>query len=193
MAAIQNMEILKKYIQSKIDLSSEDLEKILKAFESKVFKKDQTIIRAGQHVTKYYFIVKGGIRIVIDTPEKEVTAWFIFENNFFSDLESLRTGQVSKSKTVALDETEILSIDAKTMQQFYDDFPEWQKFGRLIMEDAFLNVVESLISFQIMDAETRYLNMLKKSDVINRVPLKQLASYLGITPNSLSRIRKNIR
>ncbi len=187
------MESLKKYIRSKIDVNAIDLKQILKAYDSKVFKKDQTIVRAGQYVTKYYFIAKGGIRIVIDTPEKEVTAWLIFENNFFSDLESLRTGQVSKARIVALDETEILSIDAKMMHQFYTDFPEWQKFGRLIMEDAFLNVVESLISFQIMDAETRYLNMLKKSDVINRVPLKQLASYLGITPNSLSRIRKNIR
>ena len=61
------------------------------------------------------------------------------------------------------------------------------------MEELCLNLVETLISFQIMDAETRYLHLLKKSDIINRVPLKQLASYLGITPSSLSRIRKNIR
>ncbi|WP_130736238.1 Crp/Fnr family transcriptional regulator [Flavobacterium sp. J27] len=187
------MQDLKQYILSKIDISSEDLEKILKAFTYKKFKKEQTIIRNGQHVTKYYFIAKGGVRFVIDTPEKEVTAWFIFENNFFSDLESIRLGQVSKSKIIALDETEIYSIETKAMLQFYEAFPEWQKFGRIIMEDAFLNVIDSLISFQTMDSETRYLKMIQKSDIINRVPLKHLASYLGITPNSLSRIRKNIR
>lgn len=187
------MEVLKKYIQSKVKLESSTLERILTSFETKLYEKDKAVVRKGQYVTKYYFIAKGGIRIVIDTPEKEVTAWLIFENNFFSDLESLRSGQVSKAKILALEDTEIYSIEATKMHKYYDQFSEWQEFGRLIMEDAFLNVVESLISFQVMDAEARYLKLLEKSDVINRVPLKQLASYLGITPNSLSRIRKNIR
>lgn len=187
------MEKLKKYIQSKINIELKYLEKILASFESKTFKNDQAIIKIGQHVTKYYFIAKGGVRIVIDTPEKEITAWLIFENNFFSDLDALRSGLTSKVKILAIDETKIFSINVHKMEAFFGEFPEWQKFGRLIMEDAFLNVIESLISFQIMDAETRYLQILEKSDAINRVPLKQLASYLGITPNSLSRIRKNIR
>ncbi len=187
------MERLRKYIESKIDIKSEHMAHILDSFEPKVFKKEQPIINAGQYVTKYYFIAKGGVRIIIDTPEKEVTAWLIFENSFFSDLDALRSGQPSMAKIVAIDETEIFSIEAHKMHEFYDEYTEWQKLGRLIMEDAFLNVVDSLISFQVMDAETRYLQLLKKSDVINRIPLKQLASYLGITPNSLSRIRKNIR
>lgn len=187
------MEELKKYIQSKINIEGEKIDTILDSFESKTFKKDKAVIKAGQYVTKYYFIAKGGVRIVIDTPEKEVTAWLIFENNFFSDLSALRSGLPSKSKIVTIDETEIFSIDAHKMHELYDQFPNWQKFGRLIMEDAFLNVVESLVSFQVMDAESRYLQMLEKSDTINRIPLKQLSSYLGITPNSLSRIRKNIR
>ncbi|MEL6483767.1 MAG: Crp/Fnr family transcriptional regulator [Bacteroidota bacterium] len=187
------MEVLKRYIHSKIEIQPERLKDILDSFEPKQYAKDQAIIRAGQYVTKYYFIAQGGIRIVIATPEKEVTAWLIFENNFFSDLEALRNGQVSKAKILALENTEIYSIEASKMHRFYKDFPEWQEFGRLIMEDAFLNVVDSLISFQVMDAEARYLKLLQKSDAINRVPLKQLASYLGITPNSLSRIRKNIR
>lgn len=187
------MEKLKAYIQSKVNVESDDLKHILNAFEAKTFKNDQAIIRANQYVTKYYFIVQGGVRIVIDTPEKEVTAWLIFEHHFFTDLEALRSGQPSKSKMLAIGDTEIYSIDIHKMHQLYDQHPEWQKFGRLIMEDAFLNVVDSLISFQLMDAETRYLKMLEKSDAIQRVPLKQLASYLGITPNSLSRIRKNIR
>lgn len=187
------MEKLKHYIQSKVSLELTDLEKITSSFEFKVFKKDQAIIRAGQYVTKYYFIAAGGVRIVIDTPEKEVTAWLIFENNFFSDLEALRSGLPSRAKILAIDETEIFSINSNKMHELYAQYPEWQKFGRLIMEDAFLNIIESLISFQVMDAENRYLQLLEKSDAIHRVPLKQLASYLGITPNSLSRIRKNIR
>lgn len=187
------MDRLKNYINSKINIEEESLEEIIQSFEVKTFEKEETIIRQGQYVTKYYFIASGGIRIVLDTPEREITAWIIFEGNFFSDLESLRSGQVSKAKTLALDTTTVYSIEAKKMEFFYEKHPKWQVFGRLIMEDAFLNVVQTLISFQAMDAESRYLRLLQHSDMINKIPLKQLASYLGVTPNSLSRIRKNIR
>jgi len=187
------MKKLKSYIQSKVNLQDEQLEEIIKEFEYKDFKNDQPIIQLGQHVTKYYFIASGGIRIVIETPEKEVTAWLIFENNFFGDLEALKSGQVSRAKILAIDHTEIYGIKATKMHELYARIPKWQEFGRLMMEDAFLNVVESLISFQTLDAEARYLQLLEKSQAIHRVPLKQLATYLGITPNSLSRIRKNIR
>lgn len=187
------MEALEKYIQSKTVLHEEQLKEILDAFDRKVYEKDQSIIREGQYVTKYYFIAKGGIRIVIDTPEKEVTAWLIFENSFFSDLHALKSGLPTRSRVVTIEESTILSIDKNKMHAFYDRFPAWQTFGRKMMEDAFMSVIDVLISFQTMDAETRYLQLLEKSEAIHRVPLKQLASYLGITPNSLSRIRKNIR
>lgn len=187
------MNTLKEYINSKITIKKSVLDTILSCFNIKEYDNDQTIIRNGQYVTNYYFIVSGGIRIVIDTPDKEVTAWLLFENNFFSDLESIKSGQPSKSKVLTIGKSTILSIEAEKMHQFYKQHPEWQEFGRKMMEELCLNLVDTLVSFQIMDAETRYLHLLEKSDIINRVPLKQLASYLGVTPTSLSRIRKNIR
>lgn len=187
------MKTLKEYINSKIVIKESILDIILSSFNIKEYDNDQIIIRNGQYVSNYYFIASGGIRIVIDIPEKEVTAWLLFENNFFSDLESIKSGQPSKAKILTVGKSTIFSIDAEKMHQFYEQYPEWQEFGRKMMEELSLNLVDTLISFQIMDAETRYLHLLKKSDIINRVPLKQLASYLGITPTSLSRIRKNIR
>jgi len=187
------MDRLIDYINSKVKIDSRILNEILKSFEKTTYSKDQTIIRKGQYVTKYYYISSGGIRMVIDKADIEITTWLIFENHFFSDLDALKSNEVSKSKICAIGNTVIYSIDAKHMHQLYDQYPKWQAFGREMVEDAFLNVIDALISFQIMDAETRYLKLLSKSDVINRVPLKQLASYLGITPSSLSRIRKNIR
>jgi len=187
------MEILKNYINSKITINEADLEIILSAFHQKTYENDQVIIRQGQYVTNYHFIASGGVRMVIDTPDKEVTAWLIFENNFFSDLESLKSQRPSMAKVLAIGKTDVLSIDAQKMHHFYNQYPKWQEFGREMMEEVVLNLVDIVMSFQLMDAEERYLQLLQKSDIINRVPLKQLASYLGITPNSLSRIRKNIR
>ncbi|OJJ20177.1 hypothetical protein BKI52_17035 [marine bacterium AO1-C] len=187
------MQILEEYIKSKIDIDQELLPAIVSLFRGKNFTRDQEVIRVGQYVKDYYFIATGGVRIVVETESKEITSWIIFENNFFSDLESLKNEQPAKGKILALDDTTILTIPAKKMYELFDQYPQWQKFGRLIIEDAFLNVVDTLMTFQAMDAESRYLNLLRKSDAVNKIPLKQLASYLGITPTSLSRIRKNIR
>lgn len=74
------------------------------------------------------------------------------------------------------------------MDLLYTHFPLWQQFGRHIWEDAFLKVINGILSYQTMTAEARYLNMMKQSDFLQKVPLNQHASYLGITQTSLSRL-----
>jgi hypothetical protein len=78
------------------------------------------------------------------------------------------------------------------MEILYDRFPSWQKFGRLVWEDAFASVLYGIHNFQTLTAKERYLDLLKRSDLVFRVPLKDLSLFLGITPQSLSRIRKEI-
>ena len=187
------MEKLIAYIKSLVHIEDEIINEILPFFDYKLYKKEQAVIHKGQYVTKYYFIKSGGVRIVLDTEEKEITAWLIFENQFFTDLTSLKSGRATQANILTIENTEIFSIEATIMHQLYKQYPIWQEFGRKIMEDAFLNLVNSLVSFQVMDAEARYLHLMSQSDAIHRIPLKQLASYLGITPTSLSRIRKNIQ
>ena len=74
---------LEAYIQSKLSHEKDHLKEIISSFTSKTFKKNQSVIRQGQFVTKYHFVSKGGVRIVLKTPEREITAWMIFENNMF--------------------------------------------------------------------------------------------------------------
>ena len=186
------MKKLASYIRSKIDPSEEMLQEVLDCFTEKKYLPNESIVRLGQYVQEYYFIAEGGIRIVLETEERDITAWIIFENNFFSDLESVKKQQGSTSKVLSLEHTTLYSIPMDKMDALYKKHPEWQKFGRLIVEDAFLNIIETLTSFQTMDAQERYEKLLQKSEAVQRVPLKLLASYLGITPTSLSRIRKNI-
>lgn len=84
-------------------------------------------------------------------------------------------------------------ISKNEMEELYLRYPEWQRFGRELWEDAFLKVVNGILSYQLLSAEERYKNMMEGSDLLQRVALKDLSTYLGVTPNSLSRIRKNIR
>ncbi len=78
------------------------------------------------------------------------------------------------------------------MENLYERFPKWQKFGRLIWEESFSSVLNGVHSFQSQTAKERYLDLLQRSKAINRVSLKDLSPFLGITPSSLSRIRKEI-
>ncbi len=183
---------LKSYIKSRISLTDIDLEQILNEFTIVEFAKDEPVIKQGQYVKDYFFIENGGVRLVVDTPKKEVTAWIIFENNFISNLKSIRKNSPSDFRIMTLEKSNIYRIRAKQMDELCDKFPKWRTFKNIILEDEFLKVVKTLISFQTLDAEERYLQLIQESDLIKRAPLNQVASYLGITPNSLSRIRKNI-
>ena len=86
----------------------------------------------------------------------------------------------------------MLVISAEKMEELYSRFPEWQQFGRLVWEDAIVGMIQGIMRFQSLSAEERYLYEVQ-SDFLKRLPLKQLASYLGMTPTSLSRLRKKMR
>lgn len=187
------MAQLSDFIQSKINLSEKELQAILFHFQPRTIRKHQFLIKKGQVVGSYYFIQSGGLRIYLDKKEKQVTGWLAFENEFFTELHSLKSGQPSHFNIQAIEDTTLYSIEKMQMEKLYNDFPLWQQFGRQIWEDAFLRVIHGLLSYQTMTAEERYLAMLQQSDLLQKVPLKQLASYLGVTQSSLSRIRKNIR
>ncbi len=181
-----------KFIKSQINISDYDLQNIVSNFQERIIEKDRFLIKKGQIVTSYYFIKSGGLRIYFDKEERQITGWLAFENDFFTELQSLKSGQPTPFNIQAIETTTLLSIDKSKMEQLYKEFPAWQQFGRQIWEDAFLKVINGILSYQTMTAKERYLSMMKQSDLLHKVPLKQLASYLGITQTSLSRLRKNI-
>jgi hypothetical protein len=79
------------------------------------------------------------------------------------------------------------------MEQLYGQFPQWQQLGRQVWETAFLKVIDGIINFQTLTAEERYLRTLQQVGLRQRISLKDLSSYLGITSTSLSRLRKYIK
>lgn len=187
------MKELSDFIKSQINISDSDLETILSNFDEQTIKKDRFLIKRGQVVTSYFFIKSGGLRIYFDKDDKQITGWLAFQNDFFTELNSLKSGQPTQFSIQTIEDTILLSISKTQMDSLYNKFSSWQQFGRQIWEDAFLKVVNGILSYQTLTAEERYLNMMKQSDLLQRVPLKQLASYLGITQTSLSRLRKSIK
>lgn len=189
----REMDKLKNHIKSQIQIDDADLEIILSNFKELKITKDRFALKQGQLATNYYFVKSGGLRIYFDHNDKQITSWIALENEFFTDLASLKNQFPSKFNFQAIEDTILLTIKSDKMEQLYKKFPLWQQFGRQIWEANFLKLVEGVIGFQTLTAEERYLSAMQESELLQRVPLKHLASFLGVTPSSLSRLRKTIQ
>lgn len=187
------MTSLEKFIQSQVHISKQDLQFILSKFKERVVSKDKFVVKKGQVVVDYFFIESGGLRIYLDKDDKQITTWLAFENEFFTELSSLRSGQPCQFNIQAIETTRLWTIHHHQMEELYQQFIPWQQFGRLVWERAFLKVVGGILNYQTMTAEDRYRQLMEESDLLQKIPLKLLSSYLGITPTSLSRLRKKIK
>lgn len=183
---------LANYIKSLIRIEEDDLNIILSNFSKKELKKGSFILKHGQVASSYYFIASGALRIFSDEKPNDKTLWIAFENEFIAELPSLKFQEPSGFNFQAIEETTLMTIDSARMEQLYQQFPQWQAFGRQIWEKAFLRVVDNVLLLQNQNATERYKKAVLRTQYIHRVPLKYLSSYLGITQSSLSRLRKKI-
>ncbi|MHA4844765.1 Crp/Fnr family transcriptional regulator [Flavitalea antarctica] len=187
------MEALRTFIKSKVPIIEIDLDTILAGFREITVKKGKLLHRQGHIIKDYFFVLRGGLRIYMDTGEEKITGWIALENDFFTELSSLKKQMPCRFSIQAIEDCIVLAISTEKMEEYYRSYPVWQQFGREVWEDAFLKVVDGIISYQTLTAEERYRQAMEKSDLLQRVPLKDLSSFLGVTPNSLSRIRKNLK
>lgn len=137
-----------------------------------------------------YFIKKGLARIYYYKDGTDVTENFFFENNIIARVESLFSGTPSRKAIQVLEDTELIAIDSAKLFRLYDSFPEIERLFRKIFEAGYVDTVHRIEGIQFHTAEERYAALIKTApDVLKRIPLKHVASYLGITQVSLSRIR----
>lgn len=186
------MDSLINFIRLITPIPEEELEDILSFFKERKVKKGKKIIKAGQHASEYYFIKSGGIRVYYLNEGEEKTLWVALAGQFFTEIESLNKESPSRFYLEAIDETILQTIDKNDMEMLYARYPNWQKFGRKIWENMVVGLTPRIISLLNETAEQRYLSILQQEEIIQKVPLHQLSSLIGITPNSLSRLRKEI-
>ena len=190
------MEAFRQFIAQFVDIASSDWNAIASQFETRRFARRELFVREGQVADKLAYIVQGSFRqyFVVDGEEK--TTYFSFEKSFVTDYGSFLTGQPSNLNLEALEDSEVVVFSKKTMDRLYRLYPKFETFGRLMAEEAYLCAMDRLHSFLLASPEERYRRFLRQSDsavILERIPQHYLASYLGITPVSLSRIRSRIR
>jgi CRP-like cAMP-binding protein len=153
-------------------------------------KRNQVLQSVGHTCRTIYFIKRGLARIYYFKDDTDVTEFFAFEQQILARAESLFTGRPSLKGIQMLEDSEVIAIQAPALFALYDTFPAVERLFRIIFEQAYVDTVNRVESLQFQSPEERYHALLKDSpDVLKRVPLKMIASYIGITPVSLSRIR----
>jgi CRP/FNR family transcriptional regulator, anaerobic regulatory protein len=185
--------IIRNYVSRFITFTEEEWRVHQSMLVRRFLKKGEFILRGGEVCNHVTFLNKGFVRVYNVVNDEELTANFAFEGNYVTDYTSFVSRQPSLDNIVAMEDLEILQLNYNDMQAAYEKYPVWQKFGRLIAEYILIFVKERSRTFLFLSPEERYLKLMKdRPKVIANVPLKYIASYLGITPEALSRIRKRM-
>ena len=174
-------------------LSQEEAEGITQSMRTKSYKKGDFILKEGQISINTYFVLQGCIReyILIDGEEK--TTNFFTEEQWAISLNGFTPQNPAKHNWVCAEDTTVVVGDEQQAQDLFKRFPRFETISRAIMEAAFAEQKESLASYYTDSPEQRYLKLIRsRPGLVQRVPQYHLASYIGVKPESLSRIRKRI-
>lgn len=185
------MQALFDYFEQFQKLSDGDKQAIAETCSLKQVKKNEMIETVGSSSKTIYFLKTGIARIFYYKDGIDVTEFFALSGNLVARVKSLLTKKTSSKAIQMLADGELIAINATRFFQLFDNFPTIERLFRLILEASYLEVVERLESIQFHSAKERYADLLEEMEIIQKVPLKYVASYLGITQVSLSRIRAN--
>ena len=189
------MQQLKLYLDKITSISSSDWNFFISKLQRRIITKKSVFIKVNQIENHISFIESGIVRLFIpkDNPEKEITFGFSFKNQFVSAYDSFLTQSPSNYQLQALTETTLLSISYEDLQSVYKSTQIGNLIGRLTAEDLFLIKSKREQNLLNLNAEQRYLKLFKeRPELLKSVPLKYVSSYIGVTAQALSRIRKRL-
>lgn len=179
-----------RYIRTLYPVSNKAAEALAGIMTEVKCKKHAILQPIGHTCRVIYFVKKGALRIFYEKDGKDITESLEFENAFVARAESLLSGEPSHKGIEAMEDSTLYAINAAKLVELYDQYLEIERLFKKIFLNAFVTMLKRIESIQFYPAETRYANFVKENpNVLKRVPLKYIASYLGITQVSLSRIR----
>ena len=184
---------LKHILTSIGGITAADETLLLDKLQPATLAKGEYFVQQGQVCSKVGFLLKGIIRAYHIANDKEYTSYFNFgeRNQFVTSFSSFITRKPSAESLHALDDCELLVISHADLHSLYEQSPALQKLGRIMAEANYVLAMQRIYSLQHQSAQERYAELLHiYPNLINQVPHHYVASYLGVTPESLSRIRK---
>lgn len=185
--AVQN------YIQSIVDFTDEEMDIIMSHFKPMNIPAGEYFADEGIVCKNIGFITKGYIRTYYEINEQEVTTMVLTKHNIVTAHTSFTLQRPSMSYIQAITDCELLVMSKESMEELYDRFPKWERLGRLITEQVYGYMESRVVDYLSLSPEDRYRKMLENdAKILKNVPLRYIASMLGITPETLSRIRNKV-
>lgn len=187
------MEEIKEYFEQMVTLSEQEWEIFSSKLIKRKFSKNSIIVKVGQKENYLSFIEKGIIRLSIPKDIDDITFDFGFAGNFVSAYQYFLAQEPCNYQVDAITDTILWSVSYSDLQDIYARTSIGNKIGRLASEGLFIKKSKREISLLTQTAEERYLSLFEDAPhLLQNIPLKYIASYIGITPQALSRIRKRI-
>jgi len=180
-------------IQHLITLSPAEIELIKSLFKEKTYKKGDFFLAEGQICKQVGFVAKGLMRYYINHDGEEKTYAFSQENDYVCNYESFLPQSPSSKIIQALEDCDVLIISHADLQILYANVREGERFGRIAIEKVFIQLLKDITSVYTETPERRYRRFIENhADLQQRVSQYHIASFVGVKPQSLSRIRKRI-
>ena len=184
---------LKQHIREIVDIENDELNQIISAFKLVKYPPKKIILKKGQECNFLAYVNKGCLVYYSKFDERERVINFPRENWWVGDLDSFLSHSSSNIYLKTLEETELLTLDYKSFMNLIQNYPNYLRFHLINTHRSYMQIDERFAKITSLSAEDKYNLILKDSPgIINRVPSKYLASFLGIEPPSLSRIRRNM-
>ncbi len=189
MNELEKMNVFRQFT----DFNDSELEIIMPYFETKQFKRKSILLNIGQVSTEVYYIIDGCIRLFCEKDGEELSTYFFTENMFAGSYDSFLSCKPSKVAIETLEDCEVLVLTYESLESLYQIFPKMNEFIRKAIEQRFILLHDLFISYLLNSPEERYLTLIKdRPELLQRIPQHQIASFIGITPVSLSRIRNRV-
>jgi len=184
------MEALFAHINQYSPLTNSTLKDLGAALEKLELSKGEFLIREGKVCQYVYFLEKGCVRGFYDLDGKEITYWFAFENTFVTSFFSFISRKPCFENIQLIENCTLWAVTHEKLQQLYLQHADMERMGRIMNERYYVMLEERFVSNHFKEAKERYENlMLNSPHILQRVPLGYIASYLGVTQETLSRIR----
>lgn len=181
------------YTDKFVQFTQADKELLISALTFRQVASKTELVSYNKPTDELFFLLKGCLRKYYTKDGEQITIYIMTENNFIGAFDSFITGTQSKETIECLEPCELLILNRMDLDRLYKEIPLMNEFVRKILEQALIQFQLSLNSFMLDNPEERYTKLLTQNpEILQRVPQHMLATYLGITATSLSRIRNRI-
>jgi CRP-like cAMP-binding protein len=185
-------DLILSNISRHIQLVEEEKKKFTTLLKHRKIRKKQYLLQAGEESRYENFVTKGLLRsYTVDDKGQEHIAMFAMKEWWISDLYSFLTNTPATQYIDALEDSEVLSIEKSDLDRLYTEIPKFERFFRILLQNAFVSNQQRVLASISQTAEEQYYAFIKKYPALEqRIPQHQIASFLGITPETISRIRR---